>query len=89
MIKAWRTIEHLIEKKAVHRSGFEIAEVRPLFIIGRMQGEMKELMNAPDDMSELADLLGVIFHYAIKIGWKYEDIERQLLDKLDLRFTIP
>lgn len=89
MIIAWTEIERLIRVQAVHRKGFNLAEVRPPFIIGQALEEMKELMASPDDPEELADLLGVLFHLAIKQGWSMSKIELLMLDKFARRFTEP
>ena len=88
MKKAWKKIEDLIAKNARHRKGFHLGEVRPQFILGQMLEELKELWDDPNDPNEIADLLGILIHYSIKKGWTMEKIEKCLLDKLDLRFTV-
>lgn len=89
MRKAFKKIRELISLKAVHRKGFTIAEVRPVFILGQAMEEFRELLKAPDDPVEMADLLGVLFHYCIKQGWSEELIESYMLEKFALRFSIP
>lgn len=89
MTNAWNEICRLIDVRAVHRQGFVLADVRPIFILGQAQGELDELKRDPQDPVELADLLGVLFHYAIKQGWTMEQLERLMLDKFKKRFTEP
>lgn len=88
MKKAWQEIERLIRKNARHRKGFKIGEVQPPFIMGQAFSEFGELLRAPDDPVEMADLLGVLFHYCIKQGWSREQIQRLMLAKFAQRFSI-
>jgi hypothetical protein len=87
MKNAWKEIERLIKVKAIHRKGFDISEVQPLFILGQAIEEFGELSKDPDDATELADLLGILFHYAIKKGWSMEALEILMLEKFANRFT--
>ena len=86
MIKAWLEVERLIEVNAKHRRGFYLQEVRPPFILKQATGELQELCVSPNDINELADLLGVLFHYAIKQGWTNDAIESAMLKKFKERF---
>lgn len=87
MRKCWQEIGRLIKVNATHRKGFKIGEVRPLFVMGNLVGEVKELMENPDDPDEAADVFGVLIHYCLKQGWSMEDIQLRLLTKLAIRFT--
>jgi hypothetical protein len=87
MLRAWVEIERLIRVNARHRRGFRIAEVEPSFILDEALAELQELRDAPCDLTELSDLLGILFHYAIKQGWSIADIEAAMLEKFAIRFT--
>jgi hypothetical protein len=87
MIQAWRQIERLIEVNAEHRKGFRLTEVGPDFVLRQAAEELRELTEAPSDITELADLFGVLIHYAIKRGWTIAQLEEVLLMKLGLRFS--
>lgn len=87
MKKAWDKIQKLIDSNARHRKGFRLQEVSLPFILSQSQDEMDELKDAPDDPSEMADLIGVLIHYSIKQGWSLEFLESLLIEKLDLRFS--
>lgn len=93
MRKAWNKVQSLIKANAQHRKGFRLQEVKLPFILSQAQFEFDELKEQPDDPTEMADLLGVLFHYSIKQGWTIEFLESLLIEKLDLRFkkseTIP
>lgn len=90
MQKAWRKIEDMIAANMEHnRKHFRLGDVNPVFVLGQAVGEMKELMDAPDDRDEMADLLGILIHYCIKQGWSMDDIEQAIIDKLDKRFMMP
>jgi len=86
MHTAWWEIMRLIDNNAKHRKGFGIAEVDEPFILEQAQAELNELKDAPDDPEELADLIGVLMHYAQKKGWSWEMLERLLVEKLKVRF---
>lgn len=89
MEKAWDEVARLIAAKAAHRSGFTIGQVSDEFILNGAQLELNELKEAPNDPVELSDLLGVLFHYAIKKGWPMPLLESCLLEKLAIRFKVP
>ena len=88
MQKAWEKIRFLIESNAQHRKGFRLQEVELPFILNQAQLELIELMEEPDDMMELVDIFGVLIHYAVKQGWDIDIIEKNLIEKLDIRFNI-
>jgi predicted house-cleaning noncanonical NTP pyrophosphatase (MazG superfamily) len=87
MKKAWAEIERLIAVNARHRKGFNIADAKPLFILAQANDELNELLESPANPDELADTLGVLFHYAIKKGWTMEFLEKLMLNKFKERFA--
>jgi hypothetical protein len=89
MKAAWDEVRRLIDADAVHRRGFTLKEVGPHFILHQAIAELDELRTAPDDPMELADLIGVLIHYAVKKGWTEEQLERLMLAKFKERFRIP
>lgn len=87
MRKAWRKIERMIDDgRYIHRKGFSLTAVPLSFVLDQARDEMTELVDAPDDPEEMADLIGVLIHYCVKQGWSMELIEKYLIEKLDLRF---
>lgn len=68
------------------RKGYKLGELTTDEVLAYAACEMFELARAPDDVSELADLLGCLFHYAQRKGWSMALIERELMRKLVLRF---
>lgn len=88
MNTAWKVIEKLIKENATHRRGFKLQSVSISFIISQARDELNELDLSPNDPTEMADLLGVLFHYSIKQGWTLEQLEKLLLQKLAERFTV-
>ncbi len=89
MQKAWDEIAKLVAANAVHRKGFTLGQVSDEFILAGAQSELDELKQTPNDPVELSDLLGVLFHYAIKKGWPLALLESCLLEKLAIRFKGP
>jgi hypothetical protein len=85
----WKEIERLRATNAEHRSGFRLGEVTQEFILTQLEKEIQELMDAPDDIREFADVLGILWHYAQFKGWTMHEIEMQALMKLALRFDVP
>lgn len=88
MKRAWKKIERLIAQNAEHRKGFRLASVQREFVLLQAGEEFQELVESPDDPYEMADLLGVLIHYAIKQGWTMEFLESLLIEKLGKRFTV-
>ena len=89
MKAAWDEVRRLIDADAVHRRGFTLKEVGPHFILHQAEMELAELKRAPNDPTELADVLGVLIHYAVKKGWTEEQLEELMLAKFKERFRIP
>lgn len=87
MKRATREIKRLIEVNAKHRKGFRLGEVGLPFILRQADAELQELCESPNDPDEMADLLGILIHYAIRKGWTEKYLEDILLDKLKLRFS--
>ena len=87
MKRAWAEIERLISARSIHRKGFCITDADPHFIIGQAIDEFSELIESPDDPVEMADLLGILFHYCIKQGWTADALEALMLEKFAVRFS--
>jgi len=82
----WFEIKRLIERNAKHRKGFRLREVSDVFVLDQAQDELTELKDEPDDPEELADLIGILMHYAQKKDWSWEMLEMLLMQKLKDRF---
>jgi hypothetical protein len=87
MTNAWAEVRRLIDVNATHRSGVRVGETDDAMILAHAEAELRELVAAPDDPEELADLFGVLIHYAVKHGWSERYIEDLMLAKFRLRFT--
>lgn len=89
MKQAWDEIRWMVSKNALHKKGgFRLAEVQASFVLEQALKEFQELQAAPDDLDELADLFGVLIHYAIKKGWSMAQVQEALFRKLELRFEV-
>ena len=86
---AWRKVTELIAANAKHRKGFTLGKVSPDFILAQATAELEELLLSPNDPGEVADLLGVLFHYCQKQGWTASRMQTLMLSKFEERFTIP
>lgn len=76
---AWGEVERLIAVNARHRSGVRMGEVSRGVILKHAWDELGELADAPLDPTEMADLLGVLFHYCIQQGWTMEYLASLML----------
>lgn len=98
---AWREVQRLIATNAKHRKGFSLRDVPDnRFVIDQARGEMDELSEALERhdacitgtdreiADELADLLGVLFHFAQRMGYTPETLTRTMLNKFRQRFNI-
>lgn len=57
--------------------------------IDRAIEELEELRSCPGDINELGDTLAILIHYAVRNGWRMEDVDRAVTQKLHERFHIP
>lgn len=89
MERCWNEAKRLLESNARHRKGFRLQELSEETVLSQAQSELNELKLSPDDPDEMADVLGVLFHYANKKGWTMEEIEQRMLDKFSIRFDRP
>lgn len=89
MKRAINKIKTLIERNAIHRKGFCLQDVTLPEVLVHAQEELQELAAAPDDPTEMADLLAILFHYSIQQGWTPEFLQSLIIEKLDLRFKEP
>jgi len=87
MKAAWQEVERLIKVNARHRSGVQMGQVDNYTILRHAWSELSELNANPSDPGELADLLGVLIHYAVKHGWTEDGLEQLMLHKFKERFT--
>ena len=86
MKAAWEKDEQLVAGNALHRKGFRLGDVTLEFILSHAQEELDELREDPDSVRELADLLGILIHYAVAKGWPMHYVEATILAKFKERF---
>lgn len=87
MKRAWSKTESLITSNAKHRKGWRTQEMDLPYLLKHATEELQELVDAPDDPTEMADLLAILFHYAIKQGWTMQFLESLMIEKMNLRFS--
>lgn len=87
MQRAWDEIARLVRENATHRRGWKLGDAPPSMSIAHARDELAELADSPDDVTELADILGCLIVYAVKKGWSAVAVEEVLLMKLSLRFS--
>ena len=76
----------MVNRSARHRSGFRLGTIGLSSILDHTAEELQELRNAPDDPSEMADILATLIHYSIMQGWTEDFLEKLMIEKLDVRF---
>lgn len=88
MKEAWREISNLVRLNATHRKGWKLGDAAVALSVKNARDELSELVDSPDDVEELADVMGCLIVYAVKKGWSVRDVEKALLKKLRERFTV-
>jgi hypothetical protein len=87
MKKVWNEIEKMVASNAVHiRTGVGLQELTERQILEHAQNELNELIQMPEDPTEVADILCCLFHYCQRRNWPQEYIESLMISKLKLRF---
>lgn len=97
---AWKEVSRLVRTNAKHRKGFSLGEIScDKFVLEQAADEMKELQDAliryeacitsgdHEVADELGDVLGVLFHFGIRMGYTPETLSRAMLAKFKQRFT--
>jgi hypothetical protein len=77
----------LHETDAVHRRGFTLNETTQIGRLNFVVGEIHELSASPHDIEEMADVLAVLFDYALTEGWTLPQIEEAMIKKVTTRWT--
>jgi hypothetical protein len=84
---SWEEIKRLTEANAPHlKKGWRLGDITTETELKDAAGEIVELAHSPDDIDELADVLGCLIGYAVKKGWSCSDVETALMRKLSQRF---
>jgi phosphoribosyl-ATP pyrophosphohydrolase len=84
--KAWKEIERLLQKGAVHkRKRIKLAKMKPGKILQHAGEELVELACEQDDIEEMADVLNCLVHFCVQKNWSMDDISEAMLRKLKKR----
>lgn len=87
MQRIWDEVAAYVAANAHNpRKGYRLGELTDEEVLSYAALEMFELTGSPDDVDELADLLGCLVHYAQRKGWSPARVEEALVRKLALRF---
>ena len=86
MRQSFEIIRRLVAEDAKHRKGFRLSELGDNDILSHAQDELNELRE-DHCVDELADVIGCLFHFAIKHGWTFDEIDTALQEKLKARFN--
>jgi predicted house-cleaning noncanonical NTP pyrophosphatase (MazG superfamily) len=79
----WAEIERLHKANARHvRSGMGLKDMAGGRILDHLESEVKELKRSPEDIEELADVLAIAVHYAVRCGWKPGQVVQAVMKKL-------
>src|ERR1700733_1145135 len=97
MLDFFSEVRRLTECDAVHvRSGQRESDISDDKLINFLYREVAELdagreahrRAEADGIFEAADVLAVLFRYAVRRGWTPEALERAGIEKLRLRFAV-
>lgn len=81
-------VHRLVVANAKHRSGRRLQELSDAEIFNHLHGEVVELAKAPDDIDEMGDILGIVYHLAHRRGWSTKRMEEAAIRKLAARFSV-
>ena len=86
MIKAWNVVSKYIANNALHKkSGKRICDVSEKDRLEHLALEVRELIDEPGDIAEMADVLALLFHQAQYRGFTMEELEAKIIEKLGER----
>jgi len=87
MRKAWDEVARLVLMNAKNaRKPFTLRTLTDTAQQDHMAKKFAELMEAPGDLHEMADVFACLMHWALRKGWTLEAIEEAILYKLRRRF---
>ena len=90
MKKAWQEIARCVSQGGVHaKSGWKLSETTDEQRLQHLMDEVKELMDAPDDILEMADVAAILFHHVQARGFSMKRFEDAILFKLKKRIEFP
>ena len=86
---SYKVVESLVKVNALHRKrNTRLQDATAESILLHAQEELQELLDAPDDIDELADLVAILMHYMIKKDWTPAQLDDAIVKKLKERFQV-
>ena len=76
-------------QKANKTSGWELSKITPAMRLEHLVNEVIELVAAPHDLKEMADVCAILFHHVQAEGYSMAEFEDCIADKLKQRLEVP
>lgn len=86
LLQAWEEALKLEEVHAEHIKGFKLGFYPKEDILRYARLEIEELMEAPEEIHEMADLLACAIAYCARQGWTPDQVGQAIRKKLRSRF---
>jgi predicted house-cleaning noncanonical NTP pyrophosphatase (MazG superfamily) len=85
----WNEVKRYVDGRAIHRrSGNSICDQTPNQILEHLMTELIELIGAPKDIYEMADVLAIFLHFVQHQGVTQEQLAEATKKKLAMRLEI-
>ena len=85
LVNYYRTTPGVVHKK----SGWVLAKITSTMRLERLMDEVIELIGAPHDLEEMADVCAILFHHVQAEGYSMAEFENCIADKLRRRLEVP
>jgi len=86
---AYLLVQGFTDRNARHlRKNFRLLETPLADTLKRAKEELQELVEAPDDIDEMADTLANLLHYSVRKGWSTAQLYAAVSKKLNMRFAV-
>ena len=89
MKKAWDEVARCVSDGVHVKSGWKLSDTTNEQRLKHLMDEVKELMDAPDDILEMADVAAILFHHVQARGFSMKRLEDAILFKLKKRVAFP
>ena len=89
MRKAWQEVARCVSDGVHVKSGWKLSETTNEQRLRHLMDEVKELMDAPDDILEMADIAAILFHHVQARGFTMKQLEDAIIFKLKKRVGFP
>ena len=91
MNRAWDKIDFYRTTPGVRhkKMGVLLSDITSAKRLERLMDEVIELIGAPHDLDEMADVAAILFHHVQSEGYTLQQFEDRIIEKLAERLEVP